>query len=418
MIIVFIAFLLISFFLALKKPIYFVIFYLLASTKFLGFFDVEYYFVIGGVGLGMPMLNITTFIASFFITNWYKVPKKYLKFIIFMLLIIMYGILLPFVRGHETLIQSIMASKDFWAVSILLYLVTHRKKVSIRVLLKTIQFIGFYLALMYVFYLLFNIAPPAYLEGNHVRGYYPTYMSLAFFLYYVSFQNKQIKLKKFIIIGVILFIGLVIAGHFSLVFGTLFALVVISVFYNKTKFSWGRILTRGFTLFSILFIIIISFSDVRKHIVNQYEMIAYGTDVALVSRDIYNEFRWKAIEERPLSGYGFIHKSSPLTSKFRTINENRFAESFGVIDSGYVDLLIKFGYLGTFIYLLLWARVIFPILFRPQKYHILQLGMAAYLMQYFLINYTWSVFTFSHGLIPAFIAIFITQISMKKEKYE
>lgn len=412
MIVLFIFFLLVSFFLALKKPTYFVIFYLLASTKFLGFFDIEYYFVIGGVGLGMPMLNITTFVASFFITNWTKIPKKYLKFIGFFLLFILYGIIYPVTLEYETIIQAIMASKEFWTVSILFYLVTHRKKIDLKLLIKGIQYIGIYLAFVYIFYLIFKIAPPSYIGENsmgenNVRGYFPTYMSLALFLFYIELQTNQIRLNKFMIIGLILLAGLILARHFSLVFGTIFSLLVLYVFYNKNRFSLGKSLLKTFSIFGIFFILLITSSNVRNSIVNKYEMIVKGTDVALTSRDIYNQFRWQAISERPLGGYGFIHKSSPVTIKFRNIEDNKFAESLGVIDSGYVDLLVKFGYVGMSFYLFLWAKIIFPVLFRPKKYYVVQLVMAAYLMQYFLINYTWSVFSFSHGLIPAFIAVFL-----------
>ena len=59
-------FFLFTFFLAIKNPSFFVLFYLLASTKFLGFFDIEYYFVLGGFGLGMPLLNVITLISVFF----------------------------------------------------------------------------------------------------------------------------------------------------------------------------------------------------------------------------------------------------------------------------------------------------------------------------------------------------------------
>ena len=393
----------------------------MVSTKFLGFIDIEHYFVIGGVGLGVPMLNVATFIATFFMADWYRIPKKYFKFIGLFLLIALYGVIYPAILGYETITQAILASKEFWTVSILFYLVTHRKKIDLKLLIKSIQFIGVYLAFIYIFYLLFKIAPPSYIGVNTVRGYFPTYTSLALFLFYIELQTNQIKLNKFIIVGLILLAGLILAGHFSLVFGTIFSLLVLYVFYNKNRFSLGKLLSRSFVLFGVMFVLFTTFSDVRNSVFNKYEMIEQGTDVALTSRDIYNQFRWKAISERPFSGYGFIHKSSPITIKLRTIENNRFAESFGVIDSGYVDLLIKFGYVGMTFYLLLWISIIFPVLFRSKKYNMVQLVMAAYLMQYFLVNYTWSVFSFSHGLISAFIAVFLLLFqstkSVKKSCY-
>ncbi len=416
MIVEFTFFLVISFILAIKSPTYFVAFYLLVSTRFLGFFDIEYYFVIGGNSLGMPMLNIIAFIASFFRINWYKFSKKFIFFALFYLLFVLYGIIYPVTLEYENITQAVMASKEFWTISILFYLVSRRKKINEKTLIKVIQFIGIYLAFIYIYYLFFKIAPPFYMEEDQVRGYFPTYISLALFLYYIKFQNRQIKLITFIIIGLILIFGLILAGYFALVVGTVFSLLIFFLLYSKNKLSLGKLFKRSFILFVILFVILISFSNLRKNSEDKINMIISGTDVSLTSRDSYNQFRWEAISERSFFGYGFIHKSAPISIKFKILENNRYNESFGVIDSGFVDLIIKFGYIGMSIYLLLWASLILPVLFRPKNYSLLQLGLSAYLLQYFIITYTWSVFSFSHGLIPAFIAIFMISFQQSKKQ--
>jgi O-antigen ligase len=409
-------FLIVSLVLALRKPTYFVIFYLLATTRFLGFFDVEYYFVIGGVGLGMPMLNIITLLASFFRVKWYKFSKKFLIFTAIYLLFVLYGIIYPVTQGYESITQAIISSKEFWTISTLFYLVSRKRKIDVQTLIKTMQFIGVYLALIYIFYLLFKTGPPFYTEENHVRGYFPTYISMALFIYYIQFQNKQIKLKKFIVIGMILVFGLVLTEYFALIVGTVFSLLILFLFYSKTKSSVSRLFKRSIVLICITFVVLVSSSTLRNTGENKIIMIISGTDASLTARDNYNEFRWEAIAERPLIGYGFIHKSAPVSIKFKIIENNRYAESFGVVDSGFVDLIIKFGYIGMSIYLLLWASLILPVLFKPKNYDYLQLGLSAFLLQYFFISYTWSVFSFSHGLIPAFISIFIILFQQSKKR--
>jgi O-antigen ligase len=149
------------------------------------------------------------------------------------------------------------------------------------------------------------------------------------------------------------------------------------------------------------------YPKIENIIFNSIDDIITGKDVALSSRYIYNEFRWDAIKERPMFGYGFIHKDASVTKSVRLIDDNRFAEKFGVIDSGYIDLLIKYGYIGMTLYLILWAKNFIPIILKPSKYRLLQIGMSLYLLQYFLVNYTWSVFSFAHGLVPAFIALYL-----------
>ena len=78
-------------------------------------------------------------------------------------------------------------------------------------------------------------------------------------------------------------------------------------------------------------------------------------------------------------------------------------ERFTVIDSGYVDLLIKFGYLGTVLIILVFVVYYSQGFFAPYK-NPLSLSMSIFLIFYVFINYTWSVFTFAHGIVPAVIA--------------
>lgn len=414
MIIVFLIFLVLSFLLAIKKPTYFVVFYLLSSTKFLGFFDITSTFVIAGTGLAFPMLNIITLFAVFFSYNWYKIEKKDFYFIFSFLLFLLVGIIYPLYLGYETLQQAITASKEFWIIFFFMYLITYKNSINSTILLKSIKYIGLYISCIYILYFLFNIGPPNYISETHVRAYFPTFMSLTLFLYYVEYQELKITKTKFIYIMLLLFVGIILADHLSLVIGTIFSLLFLNFLYNKNKFTFSNFLIKSIILVFLIFIILISFEKLRNTIVDTTTAITKGTDVALSSRDIYNKFRWDAIEERPYLGYGFIHKSAPITKKFNKIKNNRFAESFGVIDSGYVDILIKFGYIGTVLYLLLWGVYILKPLRKPQNHTLLQLAMAAYILQYYLVSYTWSVYTFSHGLIPAFIALYFIRKNKKR----
>lgn len=420
MIVIFLLFLSLSFLLAIKKPTYYVIFYLLANTKFLGFFDISEAFIIGGTGLGFPMLNIITIITVFFSTNWHKITKEHLYFILFFLLILIGGIIYPIYLGLESLQQAIISSKELWVIFFFIYLVSYKNSLNIDLILKSIKLIGLYISLVYIIYIITGFAPPSYIIENYVKAFFPTFMSLSLFIYFVDYQENKISKIKFLYIFLFLITGIILALHLSLVIGTVFSLFLINFLYKNNKFSFSNFLTKLIIFLSILFIILVSSQNLRYNVFSTIEAIIYGKDSALSSRDIYNEFRWKAIEKRPYFGYGFIHKSAPITKKFNKIKNNRFAESFGVIDSGYVDMLIKFGYLGTFFYLLLWGKYILKPLFNPTKNTFIQLAMAAYILQYYLISYTWSVFTFSHGLIPAFIALFLitTKDERIKDKFQ
>lgn len=418
MIILFITFLLLSFVLAIKNPTYYVVFYLLANTKFLGFFDISDTFIIGGVGLAFPLLNIITIIAIFFSSNWYKIKKNDFYFIVGFVILLIGGIIYPIYLGFETIIQAITASKEFWVIFFFIYLITYRTYINVNLLLKSVKYIGIYISFIYILYFLLKIGPPSYVTENYIRAFFPTFMSFTIFLFYVEYQELKISKNKFISILIFLFVGIILADHLSLVIGTIFSLLFLNFLYNKNSFSFSNFIVKSSILLSIVFVIFVFSDNLRNNFNNAIVSITKGTDVALSSRDIYNEFRWKAIEKKPYFGYGFIHKSAPITKKFNNINNNRFAESFGVIDSGYVDMLIKFGYLGTFIYLLLWGIYIIKPLINPSKHYLIQLSMATYLLQYYLVSYTWSVFTFSHGLILGFIALFLINTNYENTNYK
>src|SRR5690606_14504475 len=124
------------------------------------------------------------------------------------------------------------------------------------------------------------------------------------------------------------------------------------------------------------------------------------------SRDVYNEFRWSAIHDSPIYGFGFVHRDAALTDRYRLMDGVAYAERFSVIDSGYVDLLIKFGYLGAGVYLMMWFRVVYYALYSGFRGRPLNLLLGLFLLQYYAVSLTWSVFSYAHGLVPAFIALF------------
>jgi len=407
MILLLIIFLSLIFILALIRPTYLIILYLVISTNFFGFVSIQKYFVFNGLDIGMPMVNMMVFISLIFILKWQRSPpKKYLYFIVMFMLFILYGIGYPVIMGYESIFQSLIASKEYLTVSLLLYLVMYRRHIDKELIIKAISFIGIYLSLVYIFYFIFKVSPPFYAEEDRVSTSFPTYISLALILYYVKFINKEIKYHSFAIVFVILTSGILLSNRISLVVGMGLTLSILYLFYYKGRFNLKKLLLKFSIFFVAIFSVILVFDDIRDSIVTEVDMIYLGTNLAIASRDKYNQGRWDAVAEAPLLGYGFIHKSAPITSKFVLIESHRFNERFEVVDSGYLNLVISFGYIGAVLYLLMWASIVFPPILNPNRYQVMQVGMSIYLLQYFFINYTWSVYTYSFGLIPGFLAIF------------
>jgi len=411
MIILATVFLLLGLFLSVKNPKYFVIYYILASTKFLGFIDPSS-FIIGGVEIGYFGLNIITILGIFFHKNWYSIPKNTQLFVAIMIVILIYGILKPVFDENSTLIKSIIASKEVWFYSIFFYLIVYRKVIDDLLLLKSLKQLGVFLSLMYILGVIMPVlVPPLYYNGSFVRTFYPTYISLALFLYCINLKFSSSRSIKDRVIVVILLLGLVLAAHSSLVIMTAFGFILYKYLYNNNlildKFS--IIGTIALSIFSILFALVFV-DELYYSLLNTIDGIITGKDNALSSRDIYNEFRWEAINKKKEIGYGFIHQSSNFMKEINTINTNRFMERFTVIDSGYVDMFLKYGYTGTAIILVIFTKYFTKGFFNKYK-NPLSLAMSVYLLQYIFINYTWSVYTFAHGIIPGMIALYLILVS-------
>ncbi len=411
MTIIAIVFLLLGLFLSIKKPRYFVIYYILASTKFLGFIDPSS-FIIGGVEIGYFGLNLITILSIFFNDKWYSFPKNTRLFAYTIIVILIYGILKPVFDENSTLIKAIIASKEIWFYSIFFYLVVYRQAIDDLLLSKSLKMIGVFLSVIYIVGLVIpEFVPPLYYNGAFVRTFYPTYISLALFLYCIDLKFSSSRSFKDRGIVVVLLLGLLLAGHSSLIIMTVFGFVLYKYLYNKNLIldRFSIVGTIAILSFSLLFILVFV-DDLYDDLLNTIDGIITGKDNSLSARDIYNKFRWEAINKKKEIGYGFIHQSSDFMKEINTINTNRFMERFTVIDSGYVDMIIKYGYIGTIGILLVFTKN-FAQGFMKKYRNPLSLAMSVYLLQYVFINYTWSVYTFAHGIIPGMIALYFLLVS-------
>ncbi len=401
--------------LAVKNPNYFLLFYILATTKFLGFIDPSS-FVVGGVEVGYFGLNMIAIFSIFFQKRWYIMPQKTQWFIYFIVLMLLYGIIKPFLDSNSSIFLSFMASKETWFYFLFLYLVVYRDRIDNKQLFKTIRLLGIYLSVMYIIgKISLQLVPPIYHNENFVRTFFPTYISLAIFIYAMRLKFDEVKSMKDRIRVLILFLGLILAAHLSLTVMTFVGFILYKYVYDqKLRFNKYFISRFVFIAFLGISITLISVSGLFERMVNNVEDIISGEDNSLVSRDVYNEFRWEAINKKSNLGYGFIHQSSSFMKNIKALGANRFMERFTVIDSGYVDLLIKFGYVGTGIILIVFFIYYGRGFFIKYK-NPLSLAMSIYLMQYMFINYTWSVFTFAHGIVPGILALHLLFTSDESE---
>ncbi|MDA7742041.1 O-antigen ligase family protein [Francisellaceae bacterium] len=401
------------FVLGVSKPTYYIIVYVLISTKFLGFWAAGDNFLLFGFGVFIPLVNLVTLISALCNKRVLDIPRKAIWFTLGLVSFFLYGLFYPVFVGYEGFMSSIIASKSFWVVSLWVYLVVYRPRLDIDRIIEFIKFVGVYIACIYIFYTLFSIAPPYYLDGSQsVRASFPTYMMLAMFFYYFQWRDGDVKKIKLLIMSSILFLGILLVGRKSCIITIIISFSLLAVMGSRGNFNFQKIVL--FIIIALVGIFLLSFTPSYNKTYHRVVSVANSQDSSLSSRNIYNQFRWDAINKSPLLGYGFMYKDTKLVKQYRNISNNRFSERFGVVDSGYVDLLIKFGFIGLFLYFMLWARQILPILLRPRKYDWLKISMSIYLLQYFFIDYTWSVLTYSFGLIPAFLALYLMIFGLNK----
>lgn len=390
--------------LGIKYPSYFILYYILASTKFLGFIDPSS-FIVSGIEIGYFGLNLTAIVSLFFKRRWYVIPQETQWFIYFVVAMLLYGIIKPFLDNNSSLYLALMASKETWFYFLFLYMVVYRDKINNPQLLKLMRFLGLYLSSIYIIGIIIpQFAPPLYYNGIFIRTFFPTYISLALFLYAIKIKFSDIRNLKDRLIIIYLFLGLFLAAHLSITAMTIVGFILYKYIYDK-KLTLNKNVIIRFSLIAFLGIslALLFIKGLYDTIAINVDGIITGENNSLSSRDIYNGFRWEAINKKKELGYGFIHQSSDFMKGVKTHGSNRFMERFTVIDSGYVDMLIKFGYIGTIIILIILARYYAMGFFKAHK-NPLSLAMSIYLMQYLFVNYTWSVFTFAHGIIPGVIA--------------
>ncbi|MCM8568752.1 hypothetical protein NE848_05145 [Gramella jeungdoensis] len=381
-----IIFLLIQTFFAITKPKYFVFLYFLFLTSFFGFLSKE--ILIAGNEIGFFYQHMLMLISWLKIKNRNTYPSHVKFFLNVTSLLYLFGIIYPVIGGSSSIIQSIIASKEFSGIFLAHYLFSYQFKFSLEFLKKLLNFVGYGLSIILALVILWNFIPPEYVKaGSYIEYDYPTILSLFLFVKVNnSFTFKQKLLSALLIIVWVL--GMMREGHSAIMLTTLLGLTVllfnIPLVRLAGKFKW-IILSIICALFTLLFF------SVDSQLNEILETPSFK------ARSVYNIERLELIKEQPVQGYGFLHKSA-----LDLEGDNPYMESLAFIDSGYIDLLGKFGFLGMLIY---FTAILLPIYKGYNDYKVI--GLKLFILQYFIVSITWSVFTFSIGIIAIALAIFL-----------
>lgn len=372
---------------AFFKPKLFLFFYLMFISSFLGL--IPKVILIGGVDIGLFHHSALMILISMIYFKRILSLKSYVKLLSFLVfLFYLYGIIKPVWIGESSFFQSLIASKEFSTLFLVPYLFIFQNSFSINYIFKVLSFFGYYFLFILLLYVLLDFTPSQYTkDGGQLEFYYPSILSL--FLFMKSAQAKNILEIVFVLfILTIWVVGMYYEGHLAIMLTTfvgciivLFKLPIIN-FVNKK--SW--------ILFGIGLLILLSFNSFFIELSK-----LFFESSSILSRNLVNVGRIELISERPLLGYGFMHDSALQIDSI-----NIYAKNLFVIDSGYIDLLGKFGFIGALSYLILLTTP-----FLKKEKNIMKISLKLFFLQLLLVNITWSVFSFSIGTIAISIALFL-----------
>ena len=380
------------FFLSYSYPTLFIIFIIVVSTNFLGIFPENYFGQITSENI-IFIASISVVPSIFLKKNLWKVDRYAMRLLFFPIIMIMfflYGFFSPAVNDYSYLYLSVIDGKQLFSYTLIIYIFIFHKKIDLYLIFNSIIFIAFILSSYVIVSLLFGVYPPGYLPVNpngitihsniHIR--YPIYILLAFFIILSKrvFENKYNYLMLFF-----LFLGLFFQSHDSmkicfLIMFFLFYLINLEGYKNKYFIA----------ALSFIFILFLMLN------VDQY-------NEALLSRLLINSYRLDYINESLVFGYGFIHEYSFLGVDFNPSSTGLHDKKMATIDSGFIDILIRFGFFG----LIIIVSFFFLFCFRLLRLSCNNKIFVFFLFLFIPVMLTWSMLTYIHGILTIGIVLLI-----------
>ena len=327
--------------LAFLKPKYFIFTYLLFYTSFLGFLPKN--IIIGGYEIGFFYQSVLMLGNYFFYFKRTKEYPTHIKILLISIVIFFfYGVFYPALNGLSPIVQSLISAKEFSCLFLINYLFVNRKKISYDYLIKILSFFGYYFLVVLFLFVVFHYIPPQYIKGldlGRIQYYSPVLLSLFLFIKMTQANNMSKKLFALILLAVWT-ISMYIEGHSAITITT--SLGCLIVLYRLPIIIFFKNYKRILLVLSAIGLLLILLPT--KKYITEFNQIP-----AIKSRLSVNKGRNTYIASRPFFGYGFLYKGDFKLAKNKqhTLSE---------IDSGYIDLLGKFGFIGTIIFLI----ILFP----------------------------------------------------------
>lgn len=329
---------------------------------------------------------------------------KYLAlFPLTMLALALFGLCMPTLRGESSLALAFVEGKQFILYVFTIYCIFTASKFQTNVIFLAVLSCAMILAIEVIAFRFTGIYPPGFLpvlndssiNTSSIHIMYPQVISGALFLIHGFRLHKKSPIYSIFCIPILL-AGLLLQDHFSILVITLAVYFAhLTGLTSAVARSLGRLFFIGFILISLVFIQLIDSNP--QLILPQSEYI-----LALQSRFDIGFNRIAYFLERPWFGYGFIHEASSLGTKFSWLSKGIHDLRLGTVDSGILDLLLRFGIVGLLIALTSFAYFCRKLIsVGPTRTLPLNLLIAGFS----IMIVTWSMLSYLHGII--FISIVV-----------
>lgn len=378
-------------------PTRYVMGYFIYVSSYLGWFSHDV--LVGGVEYGQFFFNLLAILPVLY--SWKELDVWIRRMMVFLFLFYLYGLAKPVIDGHQGWILSVKSSKSMTSYFFLFYVLAFYRQLDFDRIFRFVTMLAFYYSILYLVNAVgIGIKPPMYVKGQFIQCFYDSFLLLA--LCYRLTREEPFAGKNLWVVGGLLG-GIYVSGYFSL-FAVAVCLVLGFYLYQSVHHPLVWILLilsvcLFFTLDSIRERSVWRFWDDHQE--------------ALDSRIRYNEFRWMLISRELWGGYGFLSRETRLVSMNSMAENSSYMADLSFIDAGYVDLMGRFGLIGTFLFLVVplcfictasWSRKTLP--------------FVLLLVSFYAVNMTWAVFSFPQGIVVlALVYAFLYQ-NKKLEKWQ
>ena len=397
---------------ALGAPTFFLSIVLLIYCGFLGFVDRDLLGIYTPENL-MFMSSLASVPAIFlWRRNFVVLNHRLWEFPAVMLALYLVGATIPAVRGHSDLVLAFIEGRHLAVYLLLLYTLLALSRLKLTLLKKLIVLAGICLSLEVIAYRLFGVFPPGFLpidpdfpgESTTIHIMYPHVISAALFLGLFD-RLLRPRLAYLWLAAPVLILGVIFQGHLSITLVTLLAIAFgVTRLPMNSKKIFGAF--AGFAVVGCLLVVMALLMNLE--LIEQYDV---GAVQALLSRIAINAVRFQYLIQHPLGGYGFVHEASTLGLEFAQTARGLHDIRLATVDSGYLDLLVKFGLIGTG--LVVW----FFIRFCRSLASLGRVDMqapVAFVVLYLSVLLTWSLLTYAHGI---FFLVLSVLICLSKPRY-